>query len=158
MNGSSRRGKRTPRWLLEETRQETTRVGVATKFVKKRTVSNQVIHGVTDEASALASTSIQSRKEEVSIGVHRGGERLNRERAFGKVSWGSLHNIRTTGKACVARKLGEKMIGVEVDRESSSKREIAKVQVQARLEKRPNSWVQVANKLMIKKSIREKTT
>jgi hypothetical protein len=61
-----------------------------------------------------------------------------------------------TREGGIARELGEKTIPIKAKRKRSTKREGAKVKIKTRLKDRANKRIQVANKLMIKETVRKK--
>jgi hypothetical protein len=61
-----------------------------------------------------------------------------------------------TCKGGIARELGEKTIRIKAKRKRSTKRKVMKVKIQTRLKKGANIRIQVANKLMIKETVRKK--
>jgi hypothetical protein len=71
-SGRTRRG-RARRASSKKAGKETTRIRIATQFAKKRTIRNEMINSITNEAGARRSRAcIESRKEEI---ISRRGRR-----------------------------------------------------------------------------------
>jgi hypothetical protein len=85
-NSRSRRRARARRASLEKTSQKTTGIGIATQLVKKRTVGNQVINGITDKASTggTGSASVESGNQKVIV-TKGGGRSRKVDKIYTKV-------------------------------------------------------------------------